>query len=346
MQVNEAKRKCKFLIENLPELAAMLWGAPGIGKSQIIRAITDELGIGFKDVRLAQLNPVDLRGIPFANFDTGRAEWLTASFLPDEARDGKYGILLLDEISSAVQAIQVAAYQLILDRRCGDYIVPAGWTIIAAGNRKTDRGVVHNMSSALANRLLHFELEPDLDDWKIWAYKHEVNQNVISFLNWKPSLLYVFPKETAEIKGFPSPRTWEFCSKILKANKGAADFALLEATIGEGAATEFVSYLEIASKLPDIEQIVNTGKGKAEGNQALKYAICGALVSNLISKHNAKKLEVRHIDNILKYMSANMPPEMQTMIIFDIAKTDAKSVLGNHPSYSQWLQDNVYILNG
>ncbi|MFN3785937.1 MAG: AAA family ATPase, partial [Thiothrix sp.] len=117
----------------------MLWGPPGVGKSQIIAQVGQRHNAPVIDIRLSQMEPSDLRGIPFR--DGGLVEWAIPSMLPDEKRHGEVGILFLDEITSAVPSVSAAAYQLILDRRLGDYRVPDGWAIFAAGNRQGDRGV-------------------------------------------------------------------------------------------------------------------------------------------------------------------------------------------------------------
>ena len=112
----------------------MLWGAPGIGKSQIIRKIADDHGAKVIDIRLSQMEPSDLRGIPFKNGDL--VDWSIPSILPNEKRHGIQGVLFLDEITSAPPTVSAAAYQLILDRKLGEYEVPVGWVIFAAGNRQ------------------------------------------------------------------------------------------------------------------------------------------------------------------------------------------------------------------
>ena len=115
----------------------MLWGPPGVGKSQIVAKVAADDSLPLIDIRLSQLEPSDLRGIPFRVNE--RVEWAIPSMLPDQDRHGPQGILFLDEITSAPPSVSAAAYQLILDRRLGDYEVPAGWAIVAAGNRQGDR---------------------------------------------------------------------------------------------------------------------------------------------------------------------------------------------------------------
>ena len=158
----------------------MLWGAPGVGKSQIVHQVGVDLGIPIIDVRLSQMEPSDLRGIPFRQGD--KVEWAVPSLLPDEDAHGDTGILFLDEINAAAPSVSAAAYQLILDRRLGSYQVPEGWAIFAAGNRQGDRGVTYAMPAPLANRFSHYEVDVNVDDWVAWANRCGIDERLIGFL--------------------------------------------------------------------------------------------------------------------------------------------------------------------
>ena len=140
----------------------MLWGPPGVGKSQMVAQVAEKNNIPVIDIRLSQMEPSDLRGIPFKN--GAEVEWAIPSMLPNTKRHGPKGILFLDEITSAPPSVSAAAYQLILDRKLGNYEVPKGWAIFAAGNRQGDRGVTYTMPAPLANRFSHYEVDVNLDD--------------------------------------------------------------------------------------------------------------------------------------------------------------------------------------
>ena len=165
----------------------MLWGPPGVGKSQIIAGIADRHAVPLIDIRLSQMEPTDLRGIPFRNGDN--VEWSVPALLPDARRHGPAGILFLDEINAAPPTVSAAAYQLILDRRLGEYVIPRGWAIFAAGNRQGDRGVTYAMPAPLANRFTHYEVEPNLDDWVAWALRTGIDERILGFLRFRPDLL-------------------------------------------------------------------------------------------------------------------------------------------------------------
>src|SRR5512135_1880079 len=236
----------------------MLWGPPGVGKSQIVAKIAQQHGVPLIDIRLSQMEPTDLRGIPFRSGQL--VEWSIPSVLPDAERHGPSGILFLDEITSAPPSVSAAAYQLILDRRLGEYAVPAGWAIVAAGNRQGDRGVTYAMPAPLANRFAHFELEVDLDDWVQWAWGEGIDERLIGFLRFKPDLLFDFdPARTlAGEMAFPSPRAWEFAHRALQKFADRPDLLLgaLAACVGQAAAIECLAYIESLERLPDVDLII------------------------------------------------------------------------------------------
>jgi len=191
----------------------MLWGPPGVGKSQMVAQVATRHKAPMFDIRLSQMEPSDLRGIPFRVGD--KVEWAVPAILPDLERHGATGILFLDEITSAPPAVSAAAYQLILDRRLGEYQVPEHWAIFAAGNRQGDRGVTYAMPAPLANRFSHFEVETHLDDWVAWAYANQIDERVIAFLRFRPERLFDFDPAHNPI-AFPSPRSWEFAHRSLQ----------------------------------------------------------------------------------------------------------------------------------
>lgn len=214
------KEKLKALM-SLERPPVFILGAPGVGKSMIVAEVAKELGMAIIDLRALLLDPTDIRGIPAIKGDT--AIWLKPVFLPDEKRDGEKGILFLDELNAAPPLVQASCYQLILNRRVGEYIMPKGWRIIAAGNRHSDLAITNRMPTPLVNRFHFYTLEVSFEDWKHWAYDSGVNQMVISFLNFKPELLFVAPKDRDT--PFPTPRCLHPDSMVLMGN---GDFKRIE----------------------------------------------------------------------------------------------------------------------
>ncbi|MGE5658042.1 MAG: AAA family ATPase [Actinomycetota bacterium] len=231
--------------ENL-KISTMIWGPPGIGKSSIVAQIAHLQKMDFIDVRLSQLAPTDLRGLPVA--EEGISKWYPPEFLP---RSGQ-GILFLDELNMAPPAMQGVAQQLILDRCVGSYKVPENWYVWAAGNRKEDRAAVFDMPSPLANRFLHLQVEPDLDSFKAFALTAKVHEQMIAFLAFRPTLLH---KLDHQQPAWPSPRSWVMASQLHRAKLE------ISPAVGRETAAEFYAFLQVYEKLPDLALIFR-GEGK------------------------------------------------------------------------------------
>ena len=176
-------------IDDVKKQGVFIWGSPGIGKSDLVKTLADKTSRELVDIRLSTIDPVDLRGLPTIDGNSSLTKWLPPDFLPQNTT--KPGILFLDEINVAPPSVQAAAYQLILDRKLGDYKVPENWIIIAAGNRIGDRSVTFRLPTALSNRFTHFELDPSLEDWTEWAWQNEIDPYIISFLRFQPHVFLV-----------------------------------------------------------------------------------------------------------------------------------------------------------
>jgi MoxR-like ATPase len=252
------------LVNKTLKISTMIWGSPGIGKSSIVSQVALEHQIEFVDVRLSQLAPTDLRGLPVA--EAGISQWYPPEFLP---RSGS-GILFLDELNMAPPAMQGVAQQLILDRRVGSYVVPDDWYVWAAGNRKEDRAAVFDMPAPLANRFLHLQVEPDFDSFKAYALDAGVHEQVIAFLSLRPKLLHKLdPHQPA----WPSPRSWVMASQLHAANLNTAP------AVGLEAAAEFTAFVKLYQNLPNLDQIFNGGGGTITfpSEPSVRYATTTAL---------------------------------------------------------------------
>lgn len=328
MRANDlSKTISKMSQEKIP---TFIWGAPGVGKSSIVKQIAQDAGIGFIDLRLALMDPTDLKGIPFYDEKQHSALWAPPAFLP---RDGE-GILFLDELNSAAPSVQASAYQLILDRQVGEYELPDGWSIIAAGNRDSDRGVTYKMPSPLANRFVHFELEVSVDDWKIWAYKNEICESIIGYISYKEEHLFTFDATSNE-KSFATPRSWEYVDKILKSNIDKE--LLLESisgAIGRDAAVGFLSFFKVMHKLPDLKQIVNTGEGDYSDEVDVLFALSSALVSSVL-KDDAR------LDNVLTY-SLGLKSEFAVLVVKDLQKNGL--TMEYSKVFKEWVKKFSYLL--
>jgi hypothetical protein len=311
----------------------MLWGPPGVGKSQMVALVAQQHGMPVIDIRLSQMEPSDLRGIPFRIED--RVEWAVPSMLPDAERHGIQGILFLDEITSVPPSVSAAAYQLILDRRLGAYTVPEGWAIFAAGNRQGDRGVTYTMPAPLANRFSHFEVDVNLDDWVAWAYANSMDERLIAFLRFRPELLFEFDPAHNPV-AFPSPRSWEFAHRALQKFGDVPDLLTgsLQACVGPAAGIELSAFVENLDKLPDIDAIVRGEKVTVPRETDLQYAVAAALVGRAIrAKQESNAAEV--YGNILEFAGTFPQREMGVMLVSDMYRAIGQEIF-SVPQFSRW----------
>lgn len=313
----------------------MLWGPPGVGKSQIVAQVGARHGAPVIDIRLSQMEPSDLRGIPFR--DKELVEWAIPSMLPDETRHGAMGILFLDEITSAVPSVSAAAYQLILDRRLGDYRVPDGWAIFAAGNRQGDRGVTYTMPAPLANRFSHFEVDLNLDDWVAWAYKHNVDERIIGFLRFRPEQLFNFDPAHNPV-AFPTPRSWEFAHRALQKFGESPTLLLgtLQACVGPAAGIELKAFIDSLDQMPDLDAILRGEDIKAPKEVDLQYAVASALVGRAIRARNTANAAMVY-GHILNYAKVFPLKEMGVMLVSDMLRAVGDDIF-SIPEFAQWAQ--------
>ena len=216
MTIKEFGECIEYNIQHNIKHAVLGLGAPGVGKSQLIQQIGKKYGYKVIDIRLAQMSEVEIGGLIYPNESRTKTVWLAPEVLPNEERDGKNTILLLDEITSCTKRVQVAAYQLILDRKIGQYTLPEGTFVIALGNREDDDGVYIQLAGPLADRFEIHYLEPNFEDWKNdFALKFGVHPLVVSYLTFKPSALHTQATSEGNMV-FATPRSWVRVSDILK----------------------------------------------------------------------------------------------------------------------------------
>lgn len=314
------------------KVPTFLWGAPGIGKSSIVKQIAKAKGIGFIDLRLALMDPTDLKGIPFYDKESHTALWAPPAFLP---REGE-GILFLDELNSAPPSVQASAYQLILDRKVGEYELPHGWAIVAAGNREGDRGVTYRMPSPLANRFVHFEMEVDVNDWRFWAYKNGVDERIISYISYKNEHLFTFDAKS-DVKSFATPRSWEYVDSILKSTlKEELLLDCLSGAIGREVSVGFLSFSKVMHKLPDIKNILACGSGEYSDEVDVLYALGTGLVSALLKENTKENLE-----NLLSY-TLDLKSEFAVMIVQDLQRNGV--TMESSEVFKEWVKKFAYLL--
>lgn len=344
MVANLIKTNAKTIIEH-PELAfeippTLLHSSPGIGKSSICKEIADELGIEFKNVKLAEIESVDIRGLPSVNNETHDMTWNPPDFWPKNPNSK--GILLLDELTSCDSSTQVATYELILERRIGDsYQLPNGWYVVAAGNLTTDRAVARTMSSALSNRFLHVELQADAEAWCKWAQVNNINPSIIGFIRWRPEMLFRMEGENLE-RGWPSPRSWARVSRMIDIY-GSGDESLLRkivfGLIGNRAGIEFMEFYKINSNFNDVlKMMLNPDTIEIPEKLDRKWAMCSS-VSYLLWRGKDEADQKKRLDGFFEIcmkLTSDFASMLMVSAMYGIDKSKGAqycSILYKHPKY-------------
>ena len=291
-----------------------LWGPPGIGKSDLVQQIGADTDREVLDVRLALWEPTDIKGIPYFDSNAGTMTWAPPAELPTDP-DSK-AILFLDELNSAPPAVQAAAYQLILNRKVGTYVLPKGVDIVAAGNRDGDKGVTYRMPAPLANRFVHLEMKVDFDDWQDWATLHGINPEVVGYVGYAKQDLYDYDPKSPS-KSFATPRSWSFVSDLVSDTEIDTESLtnLVSGAIGDGLAVKFMAHRKIASKLPKPDDILDGKVKDLEIKEvSAMYSLTVGLCYELKDRADKKVSDWdKMADRFFEYMMKNFPTELVVM---------------------------------
>lgn len=323
------------LVENiLSNQPTMLWGAPGIGKSQLWAQVAKRLGYNLIDFRATLKDPVDLMGLPLVDAKAGTTRWLPPVDLPNEQRHGKKGIFFCDELPQASMAIKTALFGLILERRLGEYRMPEGWVPVAAGNRMEDRSGATALPDALKNRFAHYTVLPDVDAWVKWAAANGVDPMVIAFVRFRPMFLHAMPQRNENT--FPTPRAWEAVSKVCKGDKEALRQKRVASLVGDGIAAEFEGFYQTFKELPSIDEILKDPKGVRipdDGKMGQFYALASAL------SYRAARAT---FDAAIQYTDRMPTPEFNIMMVTDAVRRDP--ALKKTNAFANWAVKHSEVL--
>lgn len=305
-----------------------LWGGPGIGKSQIAKQVADGLDFDFfEDIRLSMMDPTSLMGIPMPSQDNDGntvARWSPPHFYKRSTTkgNGEKAFYLFDEMNAAPQSIQAAAYQIVLDRRFGEFQLGANDFVMACGNRETDKGATFKMPTPLMNRFIHLELRVDFEDWQTHALSKSFDANVVGYLTFQKAELNNFDPTSAS-RGFPTPRSWEFVSDLVGSEPNLSEnviTALVAGAVGEGVAIKFLQYRKTASQLPNPSDILS---GKVKDLKSKEISVMYALTTGLcyelktayeLTQGANPRLKnedwLKMADNFIGFMLDNFQPEL------------------------------------
>ena len=294
-----------------------IWGPPGIGKSDIVSQISEDIDAYMIDVRLSLWEPTDIKGVPYYAANDNTMKWAPPVELPDEklAKKHKHIILFLDEMNSAAPAVQAAAYQLILNRKVGTYKLPDNVLIVAAGNREADKGVTYRMPAPLANRFVHLELKVDFDDWFSWAVKNSIHEDVVGYLTFAKKDLYDFDPKSPS-RSFATPRSWTFVSELIDDEDDEETLTdLVSGSVGEGLAVKFMAHRKVASEMPNPTAIL---AGKVKELKATEisamYSLTVSLCYELKEAHDKKSSKFDDmVNNFLRFAMDNFETELVVM---------------------------------
>lgn len=395
---------------------AMIWGPPGIGKSELIAEIAEEQNRPVIDMRLLLLEPTDIKGIPYYHPETRTMKWAQPADLPSTISENEFAvarairdeaagrvaaleatpkksvtaeiatvlaqaklelekaetkleqlrvshelsraILFLDEMNAAPQSVQAAAYQLVLNRRVGEYHLPKGVSMVCAGNRDSDKGVTFRMPSPLANRLIHIEMASNFDDWQKWAINNHIHPDVVGFLTHHKQKLFTFDPKSNE-KAFATPRSWVFVSQLINdRDPESMQTALVSGAVGGGLAGEFAAHRRVAAKMPKPEDVLLGKETKLNVKEisamySLTISMCYTLqewVGRAKNKENGFTMSDwnKCVDNFFEFMMSNFQTEMcvlgaKTAIrdyALPINHRELKSFSAFHTKYGKYIMES------
>lgn len=329
--------------------AVFIHGAPGLGKSSAIGQIAENIEkatgktVKVTDIRLLLMTPIDLIGIPAPDSTHQFTDFLRPRMFELEDSEDVYHLLFFDELNAASSSMQGAAYQLILDRRIGTHELARNCFVIAAGNRMNDRSVVNRMPLALANRMMHIEVEPDYESWSRWAVQNGINAYVRGYLAFDNAKLYVeLEDRSPDDPAFPTPRSWQFVSDLLNVMSDQPPYKLhdlIAGAIGTGTALAFEQFCKVYYKMPSADAILEGRElNQLPKEQDVLYALLSVLSFKLTA--NVRDVTDSAIENACRYVE-KIPLDFAAKFYFDVMSVEEMKLrMASIPAYQKWLKKN------
>jgi MoxR-like ATPase len=306
-----------------------LWGLPGIGKSEAVYQVGKATNRNVIEYRANLREPVDVRGIPVPDHDTMTTRWFVPDELPRVERDGEFGILFLDELNTASDQMMTTLLGLVLDRKVGEYKLPDGWIIVAAGNRVGDRTAARRLPTALRNRFAHVNVAPDVDAWCKWANANNIAPEVVAFVRLRPTLIHMMPK--GDENSFPTPRSLVRAAKYVTADKSVR-MDMFAAWVGDAVAAELDGFIELYRSLGSLDDIIkNPTTAPVPTEPSMRFAVSTGL---------ARMAKRDNFANVMTY-AKRLPRESQMLLVTDATERDAK--LKETQAYGEWAVTNQHL---
>ena len=281
--------------------------SPGLGKTQLAEQAANELDIAFKVIHAPLLQPEDY-GLPVISKDKTNVDFVVSyDKFPLEGSDcSDEGIFLIDEISQADNSAQKILANLIQAREIHGKKLKDGWTIVATGNKQSDRAGANRILGHLGNRVSRVGLDLSLDDWTQWALQNDIATEVVAFIRFRPDLLSNYDP-AKDINA--TPRAWaEGVGASIGNIPESLEFPVFCGDVGEGPAAEFLAFVKIYRDLPSPDAILaDPKKHKVPTDPATLYALCGAL---------AHKATPQNFGRALTYVR-RMSPEFSVLFVRD-----------------------------
>jgi hypothetical protein len=321
------------------DVAAFVWGAPGIGKTEAVEQVARSMGIGFLDCRLNIREPVDLAGLPVADMAAGVTRWMQPDLLPQLERDGPRGIFFLDELNTVGPSMMPVAFQLIQERRAGTHKILDGWVPIAAGNRAKDKAAAQRMPTPLRSRLAHLTVEPHLESWVEWAIGAGIDPRLVAFLRFRPELLHIMPGQIASGKtvptfpedanSFPTPRGWAKVAKFIKHPRDIR-LPLVAALVGDGPAAELEGFLRVCDSITPISEIIANPTGAPMSKDPATLFATSMGLARAATRAN--------LDAVITYANRMPSREFGLITVVDAVKRD--KTLCDTAAFGTWTVAN------
>lgn len=316
MKPSELKR---FLLTTVKaNLPVLIKGAPGIGKTDIVAQVAQELGFDLIIEHPVVSDPTDFKGMPVVMGDV--ADFLPFGSLKRLVDADKPTLFFLDDLGQAPMAVQAACMQLILARRIDGHKVSDQVCFVAATNRHSDRAGVSGLLEPVKSRFVSIvELEPNLEDWIAWALFNKLPMELISFVQYRPNFLFDF-KPTHELINSSSPRTVHNVAKLMWAGTSQdLEYEAFTGAAGEGFAVEYMGFLKTFRNLPDLETILaNPENAVVSKDVSVLYATCGALIA---------RADESNIEQIVRYGN-RLNHDFSVFLVFSCVQKDM-SLLSN-----------------